>query len=331
MDMRRSMVGAFLFAALLACAPTGSVAQQQAAKDYPSKPIRLVVPFVPGGSNDFIGQVLGQKIAPAVGQNLFIDNRGGAGGAIGTAAVAKSAPDGYTILLTSSGHAILPSVSKSLPYDAVKDFTPITLVAESVGTVLVLHPSVPARSVREFIALAKAHPGRLNYGSGGIGHVMQFAAESFNARTGTQLVHVPYRGVGQAIVDLIAGRTDLAFVSATISVPHIRTGKLRPLAITAPKRWSELADVPTMHEAGVKDYTYAIWYGMWFPAGTPAAYVSRIRSEVVKALEDPGTRRAFHERGLKPVASAPQEFGKTVVEAIEFHRGLVARIGLPPQ
>jgi tripartite-type tricarboxylate transporter receptor subunit TctC len=325
------MAGALLSAAFLTCAPTGSVAQQQAAKDYPSKPIRLVVPFVPGGSNDFIGQALGQKIAPAVGQNLFIDNRGGAGGAIGTAAVAKSAPDGYTILLTSSGHAILPSISKSLPYDAVKDFTPITLVAMSVGTVLVVHPSVPARSVKEFIALAKARPGTLNYGSGGIGHVMHFAAESFNARTGTALVHVPYRGVGQAIVDLVAGRTDVGFVSATISVAHIRAGKLRPLAITAAERWSGLADVPTMHEAGVKGYTYNIWYGMWFPAGTPAAYVTRIRGEVAKALDDSALRRVFHDRGLTPVVSTPQEFGKTVLEAIEFHKALVARIGLPPQ
>lgn len=329
--MRRSMAGLFLFTVLLACAPAESFGQQQVAKDYPSRPIRLVVPFVAGGSMDFIGQVLGQKIAPVIGQNLFIDNRSGAGGAMGTSVVAKSAPDGYTILLASSGHAILPSISKSLPYDAVKDFTPITLVANSAGTVLVVHPSVPARSVKEFIALAKGHPGKLNYGSGGMGHVMHFAAESFNVRTGTQLVHVPYRGVGQAIIDLIAGRTDVGFVSATVSVPHIQSGKLRPLAITAPARWSELADVPTMDEAGVKGYTYLIWYGMWFPAGTPAAYVTRIRNEVVRALEDPATRQAFHERGLLPVVSTPQEFSKTIVDGIEFHQRLVARIGLPPQ
>lgn len=325
------MAGVLLFAALVTFAPAESFGQQQVAKDYPSRPIRLVVPFVAGGSMDFIGQVLGQKIAPVIGQNLLIDNRSGAGGAIGTSVVAKSAPDGYTILLTSSGHTILPSTSKNLTYDPVRDFTPITLVANSVGSVLVVHPSVPARSVRDFIALAKAHPGKLNYGSGGVGHVMHLTAESFNARAGTQLMHVPYKGVGQAIIDLVAGRTDAGFVSATSSVPHIRASRIRPLAITAPARWSELADVPTMAEAGVQGYSYVIWYGMWFPAGAPVQYVTRIRGEVMKALEDTTARAAFHERGLVPVVSTPQEFGKTIAEGIEYHRQLVARIGLSPQ
>ncbi len=329
--MLRSSAGVFWCAALLACAPAASFGQQQAAKDYPSKPIRLVVPFVAGGTMDFIGHALAQKIAPVVGRNLFIDNRAGAGGAIGTDVVAKSPPDGYTILLTSSGHTILPNVAKSLPYDPVKDFTPITLVARSAGSVLVVHPSVPARSVREFVALARAHPGKLNYGSGGVGHVMHFAAESFNLMAGTKLTHVPYKGVGQAIIDLLTGRIEVGIVSTTSVLPHIRSGKLRALGITAPVRWSELADVPTIDEAGVKGYTYVLWYGMWFPAGTPAEYVARIRAEVVKALEDPGTKRTFAERGLISVASTPQEFGKTILEEIEFHRRLVARMGLTPQ
>ncbi len=329
--MLRSRAGAFWCAVLLACASAASVAQQQAAKDYPSRPIRLVVPFAPGGTMDFIGHNLGQKIAPALGQNLFIDNRSGAAGAIGTDAVAKSPPDGYTILLTSSGHTSLPSISKNLPYDAVKDFTPITLAVRSVGNLLVVHPSVPARSVQQLIALAKAHPGKLSYGSGGVGHVMHFSAESFNMIAGTQMTHVPYRGLGQAIIDLLAGRIEVCFASAATSLAHVRSGKLRVLGISAPVRWSELADVPTMDEAGLKGYAYVVWYGLWFPAGTPTDYVARIRAEVVKTFDDPATTRKFVAEGLVPVASTPQEFGKTIVEEIELHRRLAARMGLTPQ
>ena len=327
----RSRSGVLWCAVLLACAPAASFGQRQAAKDYPSKPIRLVVPYVAGGPMDFIGQVLGQKIAPVIGQNLFIDNRGGAGGAIGTDMVAKSPPDGYTILLTSSSHVTLASISKSLPYDPVKDFAPVTLLMKSVGSMLVVHPSVPALSVKEFIALAKAHPRKLNYGSGGVGNVMQFAAESFNLAAGTQLTHVPYKGVGQAIIDLIAGRIELCFCTPRSAVGHVRSGKLRALGIAAPARWSELPDVPSMDEAGVKGYAYGPWYGLWFPAGTPGEYVARIHAEAIKALEDPDTRRKFVEDGLVIVASTPQEFGKTIVDDIEFHRRLVARMGLTPQ
>lgn len=329
--MFRLRSGVFGCAVLIACAPAVSFGQQQAAKDYPSKPIRLVVPYAPGGGIDFVGHLLGRKIVPAIGQNLFIDNRAGAGGAIGTDAVAKSKPDGYTILLQGSGHASLPSIYKSLPYDPVKDFTPITLVANSAGFVLVVHPSVPARSVKELIALAKAQPGKLNYGSGGVGSVIQFATESFNVMAGTQLMHVPYKGVGAAIIDLVAGRVDAIISPGMVALPYIQSGKLRALGITARARWSELPEVPTIDEAGLKGYKYVPWYGMWFPAGVPAEYVTRIRAEVVKALEDPEMKRAFAGQGTIPVASTPQEFSKTIAEEIEFHRQLGARIGLTPQ
>lgn len=280
---------------------------------------------------DFIGYGLGQKIAPVIGQNLVIDHRPGAGGAIGADVVAKSPRDGYTILLTSSSLTTLPSVVKSLPYDPVKDFTPITQLLRTVGFMLVVHPSVPARSVREFIALAKAHPGKLNYGSGGVGNVMHFAAESFSLVAGTKMTHVPYKGVGQAIIDLVAGRIELCLISGRSGGAYIKAGKLRALGIAAPERWSELPDVPTMQEAGVKDYKYAAWYGMWFPAGTPTEYVTRIHSEVVKAFDDPATKRTFAEQGLVPIVSTPQEFAKTVADDLAFHRQLVARMGLVPQ
>ena len=329
--MRRSSAGVLWCAVLLACAPAASVGQQQAAKDYPSKPIRVVVPFVPGGPMDFIGYGLGQKIAPVIGQNLVIDHRPGAGGAIGADVVAKSPRDGYTILLTSSSLTTLPSVVKSLPYDPVKDFTPITLVSRSPGFVLVVHPSLPARSVKELVALAKANPGKLSYPSAGIGHVLNFAGESFNMRAGTRIVHVPYKGIGQAINDLLAGRIELGLVSARSVLAHVRSGKLRPLGITASVRWNELPGVPTLDEAGLKGFTYATWYGLWYPAGTPVDYVPRMRGEVVRAFEDPATKRTFVEQGLIPVVSTPQEFGKTILEELEFHRRLAAQMGLKPQ
>jgi len=323
--------GVFWCAALLACAPAASFAQQQAAKDYPSKPIRLLVPFVAGAGVDIIAHVLGPKIARVVGQNLFLDNRGGASGAIGTNAVAKSPPDGYTILLMSSGHTSLPSISKNLPYDPVKDFAPITLAVRNVGNLLIVHPSVPARSVQQLIALAKAHPGKLSYGSGGVGHVMHFSAESFSMMAGIQMTHVPYKGLGQAMIDLVAGRIELTFSSTATGLPHVRSGKLRVLGISAPERWSELPDVPTIAESGLKGYAYLVWYGLWFPAGVPADYVTRIRAELIKAFEDAGTKRRFVEEGLIPVVSTPQEFSQTIVESIELHRRLAARMGLTAQ
>jgi tripartite-type tricarboxylate transporter receptor subunit TctC len=327
----QSKIRLYSCAALIACAPAASFAQPQPGKDYPSKAIRLIVPYAPGGPMDFIGHVLGQKIGLSVGQNLFVDNRAGAGGAIGTEAVARAAPDGYTMLLSSSSHATLPSLVKSLPYDPVKDFMPVTLLMRSVGYMLTVHPSVPARSVKEFIALAKAHPGSLNYGSGGVGNVMQLSAESFSLVAEIKLTHVPYKGVGQAIIDLLAGRIEVCFVTARSGLQHVRAGKLRALGISAPTRWSELPDVPTMDESGLKGYTYATWYGLWFPAGTPAEYVTRLRGEVTKAFNDAELKRKFVEEGLIPVGSTAQEFAKIIVDEIDYHRNLVARIGLVPQ
>jgi tripartite-type tricarboxylate transporter receptor subunit TctC len=317
-------------AVLIAAVPATAFAQQQAAKDYPSRPIRMVVPFVPGGI-DAVGLALGRKISPVIGQNMFIDNRAGAGGVIGTDVVAKAAPDGYTMLLTSSGHASLPSVMKSLPYDPVKDFAPITLAARSVGFVLVVHPSVPARSVKELIALAKAQPGKLNYGSTGVGAVVHLATEAFNTMAGTQIAHVPYKGTAGAIMDLMTGRIDMFIMVGTLALEHIRSGRLRALGITGQTRWNQLPEVPTIDEAGLKGYAYVVWYGLWFPAGTPAEYVTRMRNEVVKALDDAETKRAFAEQGFVSVGSTPQEFSKTIIDDIEFHRRLVRQIGLAPQ
>ncbi len=318
--------------AVAALQPIAASAQQQAAaRDYPARPIRVVVPYAPGGPMDFIARTLGNKMASALGHNFVIDNRVGAGGAVGTAVAAKAAPDGYTILHTSSSYATLPAVLKDVPYDAVKDFTPITLVANSVGFILVAHPSVPVKSVRDLVALAKKNPDKLTYASAGVGNVMHLAAESFNVAAGTRITHIPYKGVGQAIGDLLGGRIDVAFVPGTAGVPHIQSGKLRALGIAAPARWSVLKDVPTIDESGVKGYKYAPFYGFWFPAGTPQEYVTRIRNEVVKALADPDVARAFAEQGFVTVGSTPGEFSKAITSELDFNRRLVTRIGLELQ
>ena len=326
MSLQRTMR---LLAAILASSPVFAASPQ--AADYPAKPIRVVVPYAAGGPMDFIARTLGRKMIPALGQNMVIDNRPGAGGALGTDVVAKSAPDGYTILHTSSSHASLPVITKNLPYDAVKDFVPVSLIVNSVGFLLVAHPSVPARSVRELIASAKAQPGRYNYGSGGIGNVMHFAAEIFNVMAGTKMTHVPYKGVGQAITDLVSGRIDICFGPGTVLVPYVKAGRLKALGITAPNRWNALPDVPTVDEAGVKGYFFVPFYGLWFPAGTPAQYVTRIQREAAKALEDTEIRRAFADQGFVPVASTSAEFTKIILGEIETNRRLAARIGLTPE
>ena len=308
----------------------GLAQAQTVQKDYPNHPIRMVVPYVAGGPMDFIGRTLNQKMAPSLGQNFVIDNRAGAGGAIGTGVVAKSAPDGYTLLNTSSSHASLPVVSPSLSYDPVKDFTPITLVANSVGFVVAVGPSVKANTLQEFIADAKARPEKLNYGSGGVGNVMQFAAEFFNTSAGTKINHVPYKGVGEAITDLMAGRIDVCIGSATALLPLVKSGKLRALAITGKTRWALMPDVPTVDEAGVKGFVYTPWYGLWYPAGTPTEYVTRMRQEVVKALEDPEVKRSFAEQGYVTVGSTPAEFAKVIAEEIEANKRLATKINFAP-
>jgi tripartite-type tricarboxylate transporter receptor subunit TctC len=289
----------------------------------------VVVPYAAGGPMDFIARMVGRKIQDVT--TLVVDNRPGAGGALGTDLVAKAAPDGYTMLHTSSSHASLPVIFKSLPYDPVKDFAPVTMLVKSVGFLVVVHPSVPARTIRELVASAKAQPGKFNYGSGGIGNVMHFAPEIFNVMAGTKLAHVPYKGVGQAITDLLGGRIDLCFGPGTVLAPHVKSGKLRALGITASTRWSELPDVPTVDEAGVKGYLFVPWYGFWFPAGTPNQYVNCMRDEMVKAMEDPEMKRAFAEQGFAPASSTPAEFAKTIVAEIEANRRLAAKIGLTPE
>jgi tripartite-type tricarboxylate transporter receptor subunit TctC len=278
---------------------------------------------------DYIGRSLGRKMQNIT--TLVIDNRPGAGGALGAELVAKAAPDGYTMLHTSSSHASLPVIKKELPFDPIKDFTPITLIVNSVGFLLVANSGVAAKTVPEFIALAKSQPDKITYGSGGIGNVMHFAAELFNDKAGTQLMHIPYKGVGQVIVDLAAGRVDTCFGPATALLPQIKAGRIKALGISAHSRWNGLPEVPTIDEAGVKGYFYVPWYGIWFPARTPAAYVTRMRNEVVAALQDPEIRAGMAEQGFVPAGSTPAEFAKIIIDEIQTNRRLAAKINLQPE
>jgi tripartite-type tricarboxylate transporter receptor subunit TctC len=301
-------------------------AQSSATRDYPNRPIKMVIPYAAGGPMDFIGRTLGPRLNQAMGQPVVIDNRAGAGGAIGTDMVAKSVPDGYTLLNTSSSHASLPVVSASLPYDPLKDFTPITLVANSVGFVMAARPDLPVKNLKELLADAKANPGKYTFGSGGVGNVMHFAAEFLASSADVKMTHVPFKGVSQSLNDLVAGRIDFVIGAPTAVLPLIKAGKLKALAITARKRWSELPDVPTIDEAGVKGFVYTPWYGFWFPAGVPVEQVTRMRNEVVKLLDEPDIKKAFAEQGFATVGSTPAEFSKVIADEIAMNKKLAQRV-----
>jgi tripartite-type tricarboxylate transporter receptor subunit TctC len=330
-ERRFDVMAAIAVAGLLCAPPAQAQRSAVAAKDYPNKPVRLVVPYAAGGGLDVVGRILAQKMAPALGQQVVLDNRGGAGGVPGSDHVAKSAPDGYTLLHSTSSHLTLPFFLKSLPYDTVRDFMPVTIVVRNVGHLLVVNNSVPARSVKELIALAKANPGKLNYGSAGNGNVLHLAAELFNVLANTKMTHIPYKGAANAMTDLVGGQIDVCFPTAPTAWSLVQSGRVRALGITAAKRWARLPEVPTLDEAGLKGHHYSAWYALWFPAGTPQEYVERIYREVAAALTDADVRRNYDEQGLVPVGNRPEEFAKTIQDELEFNRKLTARMGVVPE
>ena len=302
-----------------------------AAKDYPSKFIRIVVPYGPGAGPDVVGRIIAEKLGPVLGTNIVFENRGGGGGMLGTEIVAKSAPDGYTLLLQTAAYATYPYFFKNVPYDSAKDLIPVTLAARNVGYVLVVNPSLPARNVRELVALAKANPSKLNYGTAGVGSVMQMAAELFAHITAIKLMPVHYTGVPAALSDTISGQIEMGFPAAPSALPFTQAGRLRVLAITAEKRWNKMPDTPTLAEAGVKGYKYIGWYGFWFAAGTPPEYVARIQSEVARAVREPAVKQKLEEQGLEGVGSTPQELAKIIEEEFALNKKLTAAMGIQPQ
>lgn len=298
------------------------------AAGYPEKPIRIVLPFPAGSVVDVIARSIAVKLSEAWGQSVIVDNRPGAGGNIAAELVAKSAPDGYTLLVGTPGtNAVNASLYRKLPYDTLRDFAPITLTATTY-LMLVVHPSVPVKSVKELVALARAKPGQLNYGSGGSGGSPHLAAELFKSMTGVSMTHVPYKGSPQYTVDLVAGRIDLIFAGVVAVLPHVKTGRLRLLAISADTRDRSMPDVPTISEAGVPGYDVKPWYGLFASAGTPQATIDKLHAEVVRILALPEVKAHYANAGLTATSNSPAEFGTYVKHEFDKWAKVVKASGM---
>jgi len=297
---------------------------------YPAKTIRMIVPFPPGGGNDIVGRIVAQRLGEGFGRQVIVDNRGGAGGTIGTELAAKSAPDGYTLLLNNISLAVNATLYPQLPYDTLKDLAPVTLAGRQPN-LLVVHPSVPAKSVREFIAVAKANPRQISYGSGGVGTAGHFATELFMIMTGTQLLHVPYKGLGPALVDLVGGHVQCAFSTLASALPHVKAGKLRALAVTTTRPSVLFPEVPTMHAAGVPGYEFSTWYGLLAPAGTPRVVIDRLNSEAGKVMSSASLKEQFATQGVEPAFSSPEEFGAYLKSEVAKWAKVVKQTGAKPE
>jgi tripartite-type tricarboxylate transporter receptor subunit TctC len=314
------------------CACAGAAADVSAADKgaYPTKSIRLIVPFAPGGSNDIMARLIGQKFAESLGQQVVVDNRAGASGIIGTDIAAKAAPDGYTLLMMSLTFTVNPSLFSKLPYDTNRDLTPVTLVA-SAPLMLVVHPALPTRTVKELIAYARANPGKLSFGSGGRGATPHLAGEMFKLMAGVQMTHVPYKGGGPALVDLVGGQIQLMLENIPSTLPYAKSGKLRALAVTSIKRSALVPDLPTLDEAGLKGYEIVGWNGLFVPAGTSRSIVTRLHGETAKALEQPDMKARLAALGAEGVGSSPEEFKAFVQAEIRKWARVVKDAGLEVQ
>jgi tripartite-type tricarboxylate transporter receptor subunit TctC len=315
----------------LLCAVCGAlsspIAAAESAANYPSKPIRIVVPFPPGGATDIIARAIGNELSKAFSQSVLIENKGGGGGNPGADMVAKSAPDGYTLVMATVGtHAINMSLYSKMPYDAVRDFEPIVLVA-GVPNLLVVHPSVPAKSVKELTALAKAQPGKLNVASSGNGTSIHLAAELYKQMAGVDIVHVPYKGSAPAVADLLGGQVQMMFDNLPVSLPHAKAGKLRPLAVTSLTRSAALPDVPTMDEEGYKGFDATSWFGLLAPAGTPKDIIAKLNAASVKALASPEMRERLAAQGADPIGNTPEQFAAFIKVEIDKWAKIVKASG----
>ena len=297
------------------------------AQSYPNRPIRLISPFAPGGGNDMISRTIAQALGKNLGQSVVVDNRPGANTIIGMELVAKAAPDGYTLIMTGSTVAINAALNPRLPYDSLRDFAPVSQVA-TTPLLFAVHPSVPAASVKELIALAKAKPGQLNFPSAGVGNISHLAGELFNVTAGVNLVHVPYKGTAPATADLLAGRVSVVFNSAFATLPYVKSGRLRALAVTGRARSSLLPAVPTVIESGLPGYEAGTWYGVLAPAATPSTVIERLHAEIVKAMSMDDVRHRLIEDFLDPVGNTPQEFSAMIKIEISKWSRVVKSAGI---
>lgn len=316
-----------LLALVAAIALAGPSFGQTGAGSYPNKPIRFIVPYAPGGSTSYVARLVGAKLAEAWGQQVLIDNKPGANTVIGSEALARSAPDGYTISLAASTHVTVPHLAANLPFDALRDFTPVAGLV-TTQLVLVVHPSVAASNLSEFIALAKARPNELNFAAVGTGSSTHLAGEYFKSVAGVKMQHVPYKGTAPALTDLIGGQIQLNFDTPVTSIPYIKSGRLRALAITGSKRLATLPDVPTFAEAGLPAYDFQLWFGVLAPAGTPGPIVDKLSAEIARILALPEVKQQLAEQGLDTAYRPSAEFDKLIRSDHERFGRLIKSAGI---
>jgi len=300
------------------------------AQAYPSKPIRFIIPYAPGGGTDVVARLIGQELSSALGQQVIADNRPGAGGTVGTNITARSKPDGYTMVLNGSSVALAPTLFKNLPYDTLADLSPVGLVA-SQANILAVHPSLPARTVKELLALARAKPGAINYASGGIGAANHLATELLKLMSNTSFTHVPYKGTGPSMIDLLSGQVEMTIAVMATVLPYAKAGRLRALAVTGKNRSPAIPDVPTLAEAGVPGYEYDTWYGIQFPAKTPRPIVDRMNGELTRILGQPQVLDRYASLGLDPMTSTPEEFAALMRAEIPKWAKVIKAAGLNVQ
>lgn len=313
--------------ALTFVAAAALATQAAAQPQYPAKPIRLVVPFSAGSATDILARIVGTKMGESGHWQVVVDNRPGAGGTLGATTVAKSAPDGYTLILVSVGHAINATLYPKLGYDTLKDFAPVSLVA-SVPNVLVVNAASPYKSVRDVVAAAKAKPGSMNFNSAGSGSSTHLSGEMFKMQAGIDIMHIPYKGTGEALTDVMAGRGDMMFAPTVSAMPFVKQGKLRALAVTTPKRAGALPDIPTIAESGLSGYAFDSWFGVLAPAGTPKEIVNALNAEIGKALASPDVRERLAAQGAEPRTSTPQEFASYIQAEITKLAPVVKQSGV---
>jgi tripartite-type tricarboxylate transporter receptor subunit TctC len=318
---RRTLVTATL---VLSC--VASTADAQTTAGYPNKVIRVVVPSPPGGPPDQVARMVATKLTATLGQPVIVENRAGAGGMLGTAYVAKTPADGYTVLITTASHTVIPAFTPNTPYDAVKDFAAVTMLAENFGQVLIVRPTLAVKNVQELVALARKEPGKLSYGQAGLGTASHIPAEMMLAAANIEMLEVPYKGTPAAMTDLLGGHIDLFFIGTQIALPLVQEGKLRALAVTGKERWKGMPDVPTMQEQGFKDFNVVNWFGAWLPAGAPPAIVARLQTEIARTLQEPDIQKEFDTLGLRAVGSSPEEFARFVEKDAETAREIARRI-----
>jgi tripartite-type tricarboxylate transporter receptor subunit TctC len=320
--MKRARQWAVAFACI-----TGLAAQAQAQK-YPERPIRLIVPFSPGGTSDLLGRVVGQRLGEALGTTVVVDNRGGGGGTIGAALTAQAAPDGYTLLVPHVGLAINETLYAKKQYDALKDLAPISRLGETPNAVVVTN-SLPAKSMAELLALAKKQPGKLTCSSAGVGSAAHLAMALLEYQANVSLTHVPFKGGGPSMIAVIAGQVDLSIPAYPTAVPHIKSGKLRILAVTGAKREPTIPDVPTVAEAGIPGYEFGIWFAMFAPAATPKPIIARLNQELVKALAAPDMREKLAATGVNAESSSPEALGKHLQAEVAKWAKVIKAAGIP--